>query len=375
MTEIIKKLSDKYLVIIDTNIIFSSDKANVVSPDFDKFWSRHISESNLKLYIPEVVKGEIIYQQTTSAIKTLERTNKSIENLSSYTDSNYNHRITEGRIRKDVCRRFQKWIKLKKAEEIKSPIENIPWDSIIHNSIWRLPPFSIEDSEKDKTEKGFRDSIILETVINFSQNHCDSQIIFLCNDSLLRKTAESRLSEIDTFSVYESVEDFESYLRLINERSEEKFVKSIIRKAKQKFFKKGDKSTLIYKAKVAGLIKEKYSEEISSPEDCFERNSADEDSIIDFELNKLSRGALTVDGQPQFIKIANKNTFYWNSLISYQAKYGYNDVYDFEGHNYIEYIYKIEIIAQWKVNVSSNSVFTKMELVGIELDNRDVFEI
>ena len=59
----------EHIVIPDTNILWFKDKSKVVNPDFDSFWDNYAQDSNLHLVIPDVVKGEMLFQQSTSAIK------------------------------------------------------------------------------------------------------------------------------------------------------------------------------------------------------------------------------------------------------------------------------------------------------------------
>ena len=75
-----------HIVIPDTNIIWFKDKSIVVNPAFDKFWDNYSQNSNLHLVIPEVVKGEILFQQSTSAIRQMEKATESIKEVSSITD-------------------------------------------------------------------------------------------------------------------------------------------------------------------------------------------------------------------------------------------------------------------------------------------------
>ncbi len=129
-------------VFVDSSILFSRDKKEVVNPSFKEFFDEYSIQFNLKLMIPEVVKGELKYQHISHIFKKLDEANNSLDNISSVTGKNYKHNITEERIKNDMEKKFNSWIKGNKAVIVATPIKNIQWDSLIKKSIWREPPFA-----------------------------------------------------------------------------------------------------------------------------------------------------------------------------------------------------------------------------------------
>jgi hypothetical protein len=72
--------------------------------------------------------------------------------------------------------------------------KDIDWPALIDNAVWRLPPFSPFGTEpKQTTEKGFKDALILETLLAFQKDAQDREIVFVCADALLSDSAISRL--------------------------------------------------------------------------------------------------------------------------------------------------------------------------------------
>lgn len=102
MGKIKKPSPPEHIVIVDTNVLWHKDKGYVVSPDFDSFWDKHSDTFPMKLILPEVVKGELLFQQTTSALKLLEKANQEISDISRITERKYSHRVTHERIKKEV---------------------------------------------------------------------------------------------------------------------------------------------------------------------------------------------------------------------------------------------------------------------------------
>ena len=98
----------RHLVCVDTSILWHKDKAHVVNPEFTAFWSDSNREFNLVLCVPEVVRGELLFQQTTSALKALEAANAQLERVSAVTGKQYSHRILETRVRNEVQDRLDR---------------------------------------------------------------------------------------------------------------------------------------------------------------------------------------------------------------------------------------------------------------------------
>ncbi len=361
MSTIVKEKIEHHAVIVDTNILFDQDKSNVVNPVFDEFWNEHAEEANLGLYLPDVVIGELLFQQTSSALKTLSRANDSFDRLSSFTGKAYSHRVNEGRVKKEIRSRLYTWANSKKFIELVTPVEEINWKSMVDSAIWRKAPFSY-DPKKEDQEKGFRDALILETVVDYCNSEIERKIVFITNDQLLRETTEERLKHDDTFSAFESLDDFEAYLRLEKESLEQSFIKSVVSKAAKKFFKYQDENSLVYKIDLTGMLNEKYSDKFKNPQvlipDDFE-----EGFYSDGEWRPVSRALYSIYGKPQFQKIVGENTFIWLSKILYNL--------DYEGESESDnskYIFTHEIYfdVYWRTNISVNERFTKMEFINVE---------
>src|SRR6266852_1875230 len=94
MGKIIKAKPLPHVVIVDTNILWYKDKGPVVSPDFDAFWADHKQLVELELVIPEVVKGELLFQQVTSCSKLLDKVAEHVSEISWITAKKHRQRMS-----------------------------------------------------------------------------------------------------------------------------------------------------------------------------------------------------------------------------------------------------------------------------------------
>lgn len=265
MPKIRRDVLPAHIIVPDTNILWDKDKKNSVSSDFNTFWEKNKSLISIKLIVPEVVLGELQFQQATSAMKLASTVAENLEELSGVAQATYSTRFDNDKIKKQVGAKLNKWVKSLGGSVEKTPVEKIDWSKMVQCSIWRIEPFTFDPKNKDN-EKGFRDALILETLLNIcSTSQTNENIVFLCNDFLLRTTAEKLLSHNSKVLIFESLADFEAYIKLTQEKLTDKFVKSIQNHARSKFFLADDQTCIYYKEKIRQEIVECFKTELQLP--------------------------------------------------------------------------------------------------------------
>lgn len=365
MVVLTKKIIELHEIILDTNILHCEDKSYVVNKYFDTFWEKHCLEFNLSLKIPYVVVGELLFQQTTSALKTLSRANESLDRLSGFTKKPYSRRITESRVRKEIRDRMNSWLKTVKAETIQVPIDEINWHEIIEGSIWRKPPFSY-DPKKDDLEKGFRDALILEALYYHAKSEEEHPVLFVTNDNLLREAAETKLKGINKVKFLSSIDEIESYLKLKLEDFTQSFVDSIIDKASLKFINKKDPTSIVYKENLRKVLFELAKTVIDDPSVL--SNAEKNDFEPDDEWIPVSKGTFTRVGRSKFDYLENGHTFNWKEDVEFQRNY---EIKTWDGDEYSATLI-IEYEVKWKANVSENGRFTKVKYLSSNIKGKKI---
>src|SRR5712692_2780101 len=116
MSKIQKGKPLPHVMIVDTNILWHKGKGPAVNPDFDTFWGDHKQLVDLELVLPEVVRGELLFQQVTSCCKLLDKINEQVSEISSITAKKHRHRTTNETLRTQVTAKIDKWIKSSDAK-------------------------------------------------------------------------------------------------------------------------------------------------------------------------------------------------------------------------------------------------------------------
>lgn len=362
MRKIKKPNPPEHLVLVDTNILWHENKAHVVNPDFEEFWSKYSASFPMKLIIPEAVRGELLYQQTESALKLLKKVNADISSISGITSKTYSHRVTEERIRKEVEDRFDLWVSGKLGEIKDTPLSEIDWKRVVNDSIWRRLPFT-PDAKNPKNEKGFRDCLILETVCSVCRFYSDDvNIAFICNDYALRTASDKRLGKIDSFSSYESLNDFKSFIELTKKDLNERFVKSILNRASEKFHSTKSRDTLIFKDGFYSKLWDEFRNEIDSPAD---------PEPLSYLGSRNHSWNHTGDEQvwvtrPYFKELVGEREYHWISTITIVRIFERDEQDAFLSNLIISesrrlLVFPIEV--HWKANVRADGRFFACEIV------------
>jgi len=256
MPKIKRKRPPSHVLIPDTNILWHEKKDSCASPEFNDFWDDYSAKYDIELVLPDVVRGELLYQHTSSALITLNRINTQFENLSNYANKSYSHRVQPQRVRNDIETKFDSWLSTINAEVAETPINIIDWRRLINDAVWRISPFTEEKDKKN--EKGFRDAIILETVVDLAKTKPDTNIAFVTNDSDLLSATNRRLSDNKYLSFYETLDEFASFLRLLDEKFTNEFIQAIQKRARLRFFNPKDQTCLLYKERIISNIREQF---------------------------------------------------------------------------------------------------------------------
>lgn len=322
MARIIKGQPLPHHVFFDTSILWCEDKAPVVNPNFEQFWTAAIKDFDLRLLIPDTVWGELKFQHCASCIKQLKNIEEGHKRISSIAAVSHSTSLTPGKLETQILAKFDKWARARRAEIIKLPVTKIDWERVAMDAIWRRPPFT-SDPKNAESEKGFRDALILETVVDgVRSNGGQINFAFICNDQMLRESAIHRLKEDPRFSAFESTKEFESYLRLTKEQLTKEFIAKIRAHASRKFFLLGDESSLYNRDKLFERISNEFKAFIEDPT---LSEGAELHSLLGTAGSKsnwspAARGKLFLD-PPEFLRIEGGKRYFWLSRLVFGRIY------------------------------------------------------
>ena len=250
-----------YCLIFDTNALFQAyeKKADFTTFNFNSTFENVI----------DMINQLDIYNQVTVAIPSVvwsemekQIIEKHDELLLIYKNTISKKRFPEYSIQENPAIDYPEYIKNKIAEYkreisvglnkvIEIPIaSNNRFESIINRAFGKLPPFEGKDK---KSDKGFKDALLWESVLEFALKHCNSKIIyyskdnafgefllkefaenisdsslFICkNESEVKEQLETWAKEIDKYS-YQPIEDYDENKEIVDWLNSEDFLVQII---------------------------------------------------------------------------------------------------------------------------------------------------
>jgi hypothetical protein len=293
-------------VVFDTNVLFNGSTSDLLTREVIELIEKYSAPSDIKIswYLPEVVLNERRFQMRKKGSELL----PSLEKLEKLLGHNLGitKEIIESRI-DDVIHRAIHQYNLK-TENI--DIQLVDWNEIIRCSVFRLPPF--EDSSK---EKGFRDSLILESTMQLIAKSPASpaicRIFLITNDKLLIDAFDVKVDGKSNVRVLGSIEELESLINILDSQIQESTINSISKEVNNLFFTPDDKKTLFYKGNVRGTITAKFKKELSE---------------LPANADSRENGQWYISS-PGFVK-KQKQKITWKSIISVDAnafsiKYNY----------------------------------------------------
>ena len=250
-----------YYLIFDTNVLFQEydKKANFTAFSFNATYQNVIDMINqLDIYnqvvlaIPSVVWHEMEKQIIE----------KHDESLLKYKTAISKRIFPEYTVHENSVINYPEYIKAKIVEyksslsnEVNKVIElpiasNRRFDSIVNRAFSKLPPFEGKDK---KSDKGFKDALLWESILEFALKNPNSKIIyyskdnafgefllkefteniadsslFICDNEIeVKKQLEKWAKEIDEYS-YQPIEDFDENEGIINWLNSNDFSSQII---------------------------------------------------------------------------------------------------------------------------------------------------
>jgi len=389
----------KVNVAFDSSGLYPNTNA-IVCSEFEDFFKEFSDKCDLKIYIPKVVKGELCYQKVSKADENLKKAKELLINIGKTVERQRKAPFKKEELRPLVEKKFDKWAKHKNIILLETPWNKISLKELQEKSIWRIPPFedlkrSLEPCKKCRAEKGFRDALILFSVLELAKKITNSKVYFICGDKLLLESVEKYKTN-KRLIPFKTIEELSSRLRLSFEEDNEKWINRISEKAREVFYRRAWE-----KCKVEEEIRTRhverfeipstsefgylgsasqYSQHIQSPEITSNRPmdfyghslfEAPSGHSIAFGLGEtkcvpLDEGRFYIDN-PSFQKVEDNNIYIWESRVSHRRKYKEPGSIGIV----LPKVYKIYFDVTWSARVTKDERFYNLKLLDVEFIDKE----
>jgi hypothetical protein len=246
-------------IAFDTNLLFVEAENKLIRDAFSEFILERnkIDNPSVTWHLIDVVKAERRYQMLQVALRLLTQ----VEKVGKLLGKDFG--ITNRSLEHGVDMVIFQEVKRHNLRIRKLDVELVDWPALIERSTSRDPPF-----EAGKTEKGFRDSIILETfaqLVDEVSSAKAQRFVLMTNDGRLKDAAATRMKGKDYVSTVDDVQTLKSMLNAFASHVGGHELKELLEKAQRLFYREDDKEALFYKWNVEQVIKKDHESILLEP--------------------------------------------------------------------------------------------------------------
>lgn len=355
-------------MVVDSNILFTKNDVEIISSAFGNELSECRQYQSIEFLLPDIVRAELVFRKVEYALQLTADAEKKLRTLARLTSSPEQVVDVRDSLRNKIEERIDEWCKEIGASIAPIPIEKIDWQKLIEAAVWHLPPFSPSNV---KSEKGFKDALILETASAILAANQQKSVVFVTGDHLLRDAAIKRHEGTDLFTTYERLGDYLSYLKLLSQKAAQKFATKALETAPRVFFDPQSEDCVFLKFKIRETIEERFAFLLNIP-------PKPPDTLLD--LSSLARdkarwlpvsaNSVTV-GSTNFQQIDANGYYHWNSEVIFARLY-HEDQGRVSYGAPRELIHIHKFVVQWKTRISNSGEFSELSVTNISFPSATI---
>lgn len=379
----------KFHIYLDTNVLIYG---NPFQNNLIKLINKYKGNNRLliKLRIPEIVALEYKNKTRKWVREIINKQNETVKTINGF----FNRKLKKLNISEDkLDKSIKKVFKSQGFELLKTPINKIDLKNLIIKAVDRQSPF------QEKGEKGFRDSIISETIKLCSIKDKSVINIFISDDRLLNDFIGNNPAQFVEFKTFISINEFESYLDLHLLKYDDIFIERLTKKAELEFYDANSRSGLFFRENIELKIMRDYETILSSNPNMYPLTSlsSPSTSLISTSMNAYISTSFSPSyissnlyndpskinydiNPPYFVSNKNLNEYTWNSFIFLKqpANYGENlqgtltyvpITYGASQNYSTVYNTTTTFVVRWKTIIDDNGNITKSTFESLKLHN------
>jgi hypothetical protein len=340
-----------YTVFVDSNCLYTPNEVEIVNPSFSDLLKEIRSKCEIELAIPDIVAREILNKKLDDCEACLKEIASKVNRIAKLTVTEPVRLPNIEDLQLNLKARFDRWVESLGATIIPVPTA-IDWTSLIEKAVSRRPPFS---PRSEKGEKGFKDALILETLLELHKCSPDRAVVFVCADVLLSKTACDHLAG-PTFLAVSSLDEFRSHLELRITQTSEKFTRALLTKAKEVFYTESNPNCIWLKFKVREEIHKSFGAQWSG--DKYE--TLEQNLLTPTALIAVTKEFVYID-ETAFVTLDDEHFYHWQTKVELRQIFRPREFQPFN-----EQIRKLVTSVKWKAKISDSptSDFTEESIEG-----------
>lgn len=246
-------------VVFDSSVLYTGSANDLIRNEVAEVILANSNHADLTVtwYLPDVVRHERQFQMLEKALEML----PTIQRLERLLGHNLN--ITEEIVRSRVNEAVEKEINRLSLKQLSLRPADVEWQRLILDAAYRKPPFAVGE-----TEKGFRDSLIAESVVQLVADSPVTpkvcRIAFVTGDNLLATAVRARTETNPNVRILGDLDELKGLITTLVSEVGEEFIAGIRALAKAYFFEQKKQESLYYREHVRDTIQQKFQNELSA---------------------------------------------------------------------------------------------------------------
>jgi PIN domain len=246
-------------IAFDTNLLFVEAENKLIRDALSEFiLERKQSEPpRITWHLLDIVRAERRYQMLQVALKLLTQVDKVGKLLGK------DFGITKRNLEQGIDSVIADEVKRHNLKIRKLDTRLVDWSALIERSTSRDPPF-----EAGKTEKGFRDCIVLETFAQLVDELSESKarrIVLMTNDGPLKDAVHERMKGKDYVSTVPDIQTIKSMLNAYASHIGGHELEVLLERAQQLFYREDERDSLFYKWQIEHVIRDQHRASLLQP--------------------------------------------------------------------------------------------------------------
>src|SRR3989442_815797 len=233
-------------VVLETSVIYNAGGHELVRDEVGKLIKSSSNHKDLAItwHLPEIVKNEREHQLRQDALKDL----PTLQRLERVLGSDFG--LSEQTLIERVRERVNDHVKDLKLQILPVDAQGVDWNKIMSDAAFREPPFS-----PGKSEKGFRDALIVEAVGQLiASSPLDCRIAVVSSDKLMTEALVKKSIAAQNVHLLSSIEELKGLINTLVSNVDEAFIEQMKAVAASFFYEPGDRESYIYKQEITKRI-------------------------------------------------------------------------------------------------------------------------
>jgi hypothetical protein len=255
-----------YTVYFDANPAFSPKPNEPISAGFLQALTQVCRLTNAVVKVPSIVIQELWYQKTHAALQAAENQRRNAETIKQICGIAPTQIPDFQHLKLGCKKRLDECLGKNAIAVIDVPVQKVDWHRVIESACWRLAPFEKPKSSDDLAEKGFRDCLIIESIVHDAAEVKEGNIAVLSKDKMFTSGLKARASHVTRpLEMYDGCLALLSQLRLENETKSGQFAAAVLEKVGAVFYNPDNPMCVVSEHKLLEKLRDGYDAALSQP--------------------------------------------------------------------------------------------------------------